>query len=126
MIGKESGDTKVAEDIELGKIYTFKNRIVFYTEKTPGKVITKTEFHFKGGYLDASDSGLVNFLRTYYMSLTLDKLQTVLLRFDYKSKSGLPLEPIHISNFLRKDLGLRKVREYEKPNYKGCNWHMFV
>ena len=40
----------------------------------------------------------------------------------FVSKSGLELTESHVSNFRRKDLGIRSVPRYSKPNYQGRNW----
>lgn len=53
---------------------------------------------------------------------TLAELRDDLHRHGYRSKSGLILTESHVSNFRRKDLGLRKVRYYDKPTYAGRNW----
>lgn len=50
-------------------------------------------------------------------------LITVLLsKAGYCSKSGLDLTESHVSNFRRKDLGIRSAPYYSKPQYQGRNW----
>lgn len=52
----------------------------------------------------------------------LDLIRLLLKQAGYCSKSGLELTESHVSNFRRKDLGIRSAPYYSKPNYQGRNW----
>ena len=65
---------------------------------------------------------LASFLEDYFMSYDQSLIACFLTRLGYRSKAGLQLTNSHISNFLRKDLGLRKQRYASKPFYQGRNW----
>ena len=45
-----------------------------------------------------------------------------LRKLGYTSKTGVKLTESHVSNFRRKDLGIRSAPVYHKPNYQGRNW----
>lgn len=69
--------------------------------------------------LDKNDQWLVEQIKNSLFNQ--DAMARYLSEKGYVSKSGLPLTGAHISNFMRKDLGMRRVPPYEKPNYKGMN-----
>jgi succinate dehydrogenase flavin-adding protein (antitoxin of CptAB toxin-antitoxin module) len=75
--------------------------------------------------LSTSDEKLVNWIHNHHDSMTLVEMADI-LGSHYVSKNYNTLTSSHLSNFCRKDLGLRKVRNYWKPNYQGKNWHAFV
>lgn len=47
------------------------------------------------------------------------------LNHKYCSKSGRRLSVSHLSNYYRRDLNIRHLNHYKKPNYKGYNHHSF-
>lgn len=61
----------------------------------------------------------------FHDGMKLEHMRGALHIMGYRSKSGLMLTESHVSNYLRKDMGLRKVSEYKKPNYR-TNWRAFV
>jgi len=71
--------------------------------------------------LNKDDLVLVEFVASNFDGMTLTDMAAQ-LSGSYLSKSGRPLTTSHLSNFARRDLGLRKVSKYEKKNYKGWNW----
>jgi hypothetical protein len=75
--------------------------------------------------LSRHDEKLVDWINNHYDSMTLISMATI-LGAHYCSKDYHELTSSHLSNFCRKDLGLRKVRNYWKPNYQGLNWHAFT
>lgn len=77
-----------------------------------------------GGELNVDDVGLEHWMFRH-MYDNQSAMASYLYDKGYTSKSGKELTNSHISNFLRKDMGIRQVEEYEKYNYKGCNWLKF-
>lgn len=76
--------------------------------------------------LNKSNQGLVTIVKNLPHSLTETQIASALSDLGVVSKTGKTLSASHVSNFLTKDLGLRRVRQYEKRSYKGKNWHSFA
>lgn len=62
----------------------------------------------------------------YHAGEGLKFMCDTLSRLGYVSATGLTLSNSHVSNHLRKKLGLRMVKDYNKPGYKGYNWTYFA
>ena len=71
--------------------------------------------------LDANDVKLVKFINDNWYSMT-NREMVEALKGKYCSKSGVDLTESHMSNFCRKDLGLRRMPTHQKLRYKGRNW----
>lgn len=56
------------------------------------------------------------------LNIPLNSIRVQLEHRGYCSKSGFKLTVSHVSNFRRKDLGIRSASYYSKPRYQGRNW----
>lgn len=75
--------------------------------------------------LNENDAALTRFLKASY-GYTQEQIAADLTHFGYVSSTGLPLTASHVSNFCNDKLGLGRVKQYEKKNYKGKNWRKFA
>jgi hypothetical protein len=73
--------------------------------------------------LSKKNPGVVTIVKN--LTLPQSEIASALNALGVVSKTGKKLSASHVSNFLRHDLGLRRVRPYIKPSYKGKNWHSF-
>ena len=72
--------------------------------------------------ISASDGLCVEICKEMFnRKLSLQAIANALGAMGYRSKSGITLTESHISNFLRKDLGLRKMPEHSKRYYGEFN-----
>ncbi len=72
--------------------------------------------------INPDDPVLKIIAKGYQKVKSLDKIVVYLDKLGYVSGSGQRLTISHVSNFYRRHFNLRRVKKYQKPNYKGRNW----